>query len=372
MEGFVDKVEFTELEAEKYYAPPKSESKKKSEERANERIFSGDWYGSLKKDGYFSKIVKDEDGNIFVQTRTRSRTDGKFPNKYEHLPQLHEGLSALPNGTVLLGELYLPTQPGSRKVTTVLGCLPAKAIQRQEKGEKVHLYVFDVLAYNGESYLGKKAVDRFSAISKVAEHLKDSPFFDFATYYTGKPLWEKIQSALTDGEEGYVLTRGNSTYLPGKRTTKDTLKIKKELAQTLDVIIIGANPPTKLYTGKEIVSWQYWFNERTSTKVSGAHYDEYYEGEQLVPVTKAFFNGWAGSLRLGLYDNTGKICHIGNLSGVSDEMKENWNKYVGSVAEIGAMEIMKTDAGYGLRHPKFIGLRDDKQPTECLMEQLEG
>jgi ATP-dependent DNA ligase len=372
MTGYVDDVNFAELEAEKYYAPPKSESKEKTEARASERIFSNNWYGSLKKDGYFSKIIVDEEGQVFIQTRTRSRTNGKFPNKYEHLPHLHEGLSKLPKGTVLLGELYFPNKPGSRNVTTVLGCLPEKAIKRQEKGEKIHLYVFDVLAFNGESFLGKKAVERFKKIRDVALVLKDYQYFDFATYYRGKKLWDKIQEALADGEEGYVLTRADSYYLTGKRTTKDTLKIKKELAQTLDCIIIGANPCSRLYTGKEIETWKYWENPKTGEKLEGLYYDSYFEGREVEPITKNYFYGFAGSLKLGLYDDTGRLCHIGNLSGVTEEIKENWKTYVGSVVEIGAMEVMKTDKGYGLRHPKFLGFRDDKAPTDCLMEQLKA
>lgn len=369
MLGYIDGIEFTELDAEKYYAPPKSEDPKKTEMRATERIFSGLWYGSLKRDGYFSKVVKDEDGNVFVQTRARSRTDGKFPNKYEYVPQLHSFFDALPNGTVLLGELYLPTQPGSRNITTILGCLVEKALARQEKGEKLHLYVFDALAYGGKSLLGAEAIERFDTLKKLP--IDGEEYVDRAQYYTGKELWDKLQTYLANGEEGMVITRGNSKYLPGKRTTKDTLKIKKELAQTLDVVIIGANAPTRLYTGKDIENWKYWVDTRTQERIESYAVDAYSAGATIEPVTKAYYYNWAGSLKLGLYDNDGNLHHIGNLSGVSDEVKANWRSYVGKVAEIGAMEIMKTDSGYGLRHAKFLNWREDKEPKECMLDQLQ-
>ena len=59
---------------------------------------------------------------------------------------------ALPNGTCLLGEIYFPKNEGSSNVTTIMGCTQDKALRRQENGEKLHYYVFDVLAYNNTIY----------------------------------------------------------------------------------------------------------------------------------------------------------------------------------------------------------------------------
>ena len=57
----------------------------------------------------------------------------------------------MPNGTVLLGEIYLPSNEKSKAVTTILGCLKDKALMRQDKGEKLHFYIFDCLANNGKN-----------------------------------------------------------------------------------------------------------------------------------------------------------------------------------------------------------------------------
>ena len=48
----------------RYWAPPSSWSDEKKKETTQSRIFSGEWWGATKMDGYFSKLVKDEDGNI--------------------------------------------------------------------------------------------------------------------------------------------------------------------------------------------------------------------------------------------------------------------------------------------------------------------
>ena len=136
------------------------------------------------------------------------------------------------------------------------------------------------------------------------------------------------------------------------------------------------------YTGKEIETWPYWFNEYTNEKIvrndtkefeetGTTTYKLYLDGGPVIPVTKNWFNGWAGSFKLGAYKD-GKLVEIGNLSGVTDEMKENWKNYVGKVCVITAMEIMdNAQGGKGLRHPRFVEMRTDKRPEECLYEQIE-
>ena len=64
MYGYINGFDFGEMEAMKYYAPPSSWSNQKKKDHAHSCIFSGDWFGAEKKDGYFAKLIKDEDGNI--------------------------------------------------------------------------------------------------------------------------------------------------------------------------------------------------------------------------------------------------------------------------------------------------------------------
>ena len=156
MLGFIDGYNFKEMEPMKYWAPPSSWTEEKKKETTRSRIFSGDWWAAEKKDGYFSKLVKDEDGNILLFSRSRN-TKGEFPEKHEWVPHLNDFFSALPNGTCLLGELYLPSKPGSSNITTLLGCLKEKCVARQEKGEKLRFYAFDILAYGIKKYISSYA-----------------------------------------------------------------------------------------------------------------------------------------------------------------------------------------------------------------------
>ena len=144
---------------------------------------------------------------------------------------------------------------------------------------------------------------------------------------------------------------------------------------------MGANSPTKQYTGKEPEIWEYWFNESTNEKILAKDFLErnhttayaaYAEGAAVIPVTKNWFYGWAGSLKLGLYSWNNALVHVGDLSGITDEMKENWRDYINSVVEISCMEISEDkDEKKGFRHPKFMGLRYDKAPEDCTMDQIK-
>lgn len=366
MFGYIDGYNFAEMEPMKYWAPPASWTIEKKKSTTQSRIFSNEWTAAEKKDGYFTKIIKDEDGNIFMQSRSRN-VKKEFPEKHEWVPHLQSFFDSLPKGTCVLGELYLPSKPGSSNITTLLGCLKEKCISRQNSSEKLHLYIFDVLAFEGENILNNPAKKRFSLIQEIKKY-SDNEFVSYAKYVKNKALWNTLQQILGNGGEGMVITREDAPYQPGKRPSKDTQKVKKELQETVDVVIIGANKPTRPYAGKEIEDWQYWENTKTYEKVSGSYYKNFFNGENYEPVTKMYFFNGAGSLKLGVYKN-GKIIQIGSLSGLEDEILFNWKDYIGKVAEVTAMEILPTG---GLRHPKFVQFRADKNPRDCKWEDIYG
>ena len=385
MYGFIDSYDFGEMEAQKYYAPPSTWSDEKKRENARMKIYSGEWYGAEKKDGYFAKLIKDEDGNIILYSRSRG-VNGKFADKHEWVPHLKPFFDALPVGTCLLGELYLPSQPGSRNITTIMGCLKEKAIARQEKGEKLHFYVFDCLAYNNKSAMTFPALKRF----KIVETLKsvfgfeNGDYVSFAQYVSGADLNILLQEILARGDEGVVITHKDGLYEPGKRPSKTTLKIKKELKQTIDCFFTGrGSAPTKEYTGKEIETWSYWENTVNGAKTNAEMYKEYRNGCPIIPVTKGYFNGWYGSLEIGVlkhkvgsrckingveYEDT-EVFPIGWLSGLPDEMKADPKKYAFKPIEVTAMEYDSINRS--LRHGKMVGWRNDLTLADCTLDKID-
>jgi hypothetical protein len=381
MLGFIDGYDFGEMEIMKYYAPPSTWSDEKKRDNARAKIFSGDYFGAEKKDGYFAKLVKDEDGNILLYSRSRG-VNGKFADKHEWVPHLQPFFDMIPNGTCFLGEIYFPSAPGSRNITTIMGCLKEKAIARQEKGEKLHFYIFDCLAYAGKSWMSYPARKRFAFVDSydiAAEYVSH------AHYVAGAELWTMLQEILARDDEGVVITNGDGLYEPGKRPSKTTLKIKKELKQTIDCFFTGiGSAPTKIYTGKEIETWKYWENQMTGQKINAEMYKEYAAGCPIVPITKGYYNGWAGSLEIAVfkhkpgskckindvvYEDT-EVFPIGWLSGLPDEMKAEPKKYAFKPIEVNAMEW---DAwNNSLRHGKMVGWRKDLALTDCTLEKITG
>ena len=379
MYGVIDGYDFGEMEPMRYYAPPSTWSDEKKRENARMKIYSGDFYGAEKKDGYFAKLIKDEDGNIILYSRSRG-VNGKFADKHEWVPHLNPFFDELPNGSCLLGELYFPNQPGSKNVTTIMGCLKEKAIDRQTKGEKLHFYIFDCLAWAGENWIKKFARDRFSFISGKINR----EYVSTATYYYGNELWSMLQEILARGDEGIVITHACAEYEPGKRPSKTTLKIKKELKQTIDCFFTGrGSAPTKEYTGKEIETWMYWENHLNGAKSNAEMYKEYKAGCPIIPITKGYYHGWYGSLEIGVlkykvgskckingveYEDT-EVFPIGWLSGLPDEMKADPKKYAFKPIEVTAMEY--DSINHSLRHGKMVGWRNDLTLADCTLDKID-
>lgn len=374
MYGFIDGIDFNELAAEKYWSFPKT-YKGDAKKETKTMILSEEYLGAEKKDGHYSRLIKDEDGNIILHGRDKS-VDGTYHNKVEWVPQCSNFFNSLPNGTCLLGELYFPNQRGSRKVTTILGCLKDKALDRQEKGEKLSFYVFDIWAYNGKSLLETKMKDRVDKY--LNKDIKDFSLNEnnvqVAKYLVGEELWSSLGKILSDGGEGVVITQKDSKPAPGKRTARKTLKVKMEIEQTIDVFIDGEYKlPTRIYSGKEITTWSFWENTKTGEKFNEQLCADYCAGAPIEPITKPYYYGWASAVSISVMKD-GKPFRIGWVSGIPDSMKSGIvnepEKYKNKVFEITAMEIENINGNYSLRHAKIVQERKDKSYEDCSFEQI--
>lgn len=386
MKGYIDNYNFAELDCQKYWQPPSAWSKDKTKQETINRIFSGQWLGAQKRDGALYVFLKDEDGNITLRGRSKS-VSGEYLDKWDHLPQLHAWGASLPNGCCFLGEVYWPGKEGSKNTTSIMNCLTPKAIERQSKEEnKLHYYIFDILAFANTSWLKTPAKERFDFLKEVNNGWSNS-YIEFAEYKVGEELWNFLQDLLANNYEGIVITQEKALYEPGKRPSKTTMKIKKELKQTIDCFFTGkATPPSKDYQGKEIESWQYWVDQDTDERlpIGNHYYEAFMDGKRYIPVTKPYYLHYAGSLEIGLVKPANGRCRItpdsewvdglnivpiGYLSGLTDEIKMNYKDYAGRVIEVGAMEI--DSESFKLRHGKMLNFRNDKLWQECTLDQIK-
>lgn len=357
MSRIIDNFDF-ESPAMKYWSVPKGKSVK---DELRNFIYSGHCVCSRKVDGNWLMIGKDEDGVLFTRARNLG-VDGTYANKIGHIPHIAELLGNLPNGTVLLGEIYLPSKEQSRAVTTILGCLEEKAIARQQKGEKLHYYVFDCLAYGGKATYSLPIMERVSVAKKVVDSLH-SEYVELATYITdANKIEEYIAVCLEKGYEGVVLQRDDIPYEWGKRTAHHSLKVKKEVAETIDCYVTGNYKNATLeYTGKELPFWTYWLNQKTGEKINKNMYNDYLEGNGvLIPITKGAYYGWAGAIEFAVRrgDQDVNVCWISNISDeIKQEIVEQPQKWVHKVAKITAMMIEKDTKK--LRHAKIAEWRND-------------
>lgn len=370
MNIIIDGIDFWDgFKAEKYWSPTKNQNIKEITKNA---IYSGAYCASEKVDGDWRMLIRDMKGNFHLRGRSES-VNGGFADKIEWVPHITEELKDLPNGTVLLGEMYLDSQRGSRKVTTIMGCLKDKAIDRQEKGERLSYYVFDVLAWAGDNLCDLSLEKRICALFGVNNYCKQ--YVSTSKYYT-KPehIEELIASTLAANREGVVLKRFDGKYEQGKRTARKSIKVKKEVANNIDCFTTGRYKPATIeYTGKEIQDWTYWQDLRTGEKFNKNMYNDYLETNTVTPITKGHYYGWAGAIELAVWRDDQEIA-VAWISNVTEEIKagivgapEQWTH---RVCEVQAMMIEQDTKA--LRHGKIMKWRDDKDWRDCDGHEIFG
>ena len=369
MYGYIDNYDFLNLSAEKYWSPTKNLNLK---ELVYNSIKSGDYFAARKIDGHWFMMLKDDDGNLFLRSRTES-TKGGYLNKIELVPHLKEEFEKFPNGTCLIGEIFFPSNEQSRAVTTIMGCLPAKAIARQEKGEKLHYYIFDCLAYGGKNLMDTEMSQRISLFKNVFERMKFT-YLVRAQYYEGDALLDYIGYCLEKGWEGVVLQRKDGVYEPGKRPARKSIKVKKEIGNEIDCFLTGNyKPSTWEYKGKEIETWPYWWNDKNETRLMGDYYSAYAMGSPLIPITKGAFFGWAGAVEIGVLKGD-EVVPIGWISNVTEEIKsqiiEKPCPILHKVCKVSAMMIEEDTQA--LRHAKIMEWRDDISWKDCTYDKVFG
>jgi bifunctional non-homologous end joining protein LigD len=296
--------------------------------------FSGkDWIFEIKWDGFRAVAYVNEEFSL----RSRNQKELKY-----NFPELEE-LSRLARNVVLDGEIVVMKEgkPDFQALLERGQATSPVEIELQAKRSPVVYVVFDILEKDGVSLVDLPLTERKRILEesvKEGNHVLLSDFVEEKgeAYY---------RVALEKGLEGVMAKKKDSVYEPGARSGS-WLKIKK--LRSCDCVIFGY------------------------TSGSGARADTF------------------GALLLGLYDGV-KPVYVGKvgtgfsqslLQTLSERFKQlktgkapfepdipdevTWLKPE-LVCEVG-YQVVTRDVR--LRMPRFLGLREDKLPSECTLDQI--
>jgi DNA ligase-1 len=207
----------------------------------------------------------------------------------------------------------------------------------------VELHAFDCLHANGDDLLDAPLVERHDRLSDLlSEGVSELVVTDDADEIAALE-----EEALEAGHEGIMLKNPESAYTPGNRG-KNWLKRKPDV-ETLDLVVTGAEwgeGRRANLLGTFLLSARDGDDYETIGKVATGITDEKLEelDELLEP-------------------------HIRSESGTEVDIAPE------VVFEVGYEEIQKSptySSGYALRFPRFVGVREDKDPddADCL-ERVE-
>ncbi len=304
----------------------------------DEPFDSPDHLFEIKWDGVRVLAFCDEAG-----TRLYSRSGRDVSRQYPEFCDVHRRLRV--TNAVLDGEIVaLDTEarPSFELLQQRINLSRDSDIARGVGKIPLDLVLFDLPFVRGSWLGGARLEDRIEQLAASIEFgervLRSEPVAG-----VGVALYD---AAVARGLEGVVGKRIGSPYIPGKRT-RDWLKVKT--THTVDCVIGGFSPGQSARSGS-----------------FGSLLVGVYEGELL---------RYIGSVGTGFTDAT-----LGMMRRMLDTLKIAASPFAEPVPVRGArwvqpslvceVEYRELTSGLRLRAPSFKGLRTDKRPEECTLDQL--
>ena len=325
-------------------------------------LFEPKWDG-------FRAIVFRSDGGVYIQSRDLKPLDRYFPELHDAL------LEQLPPGCVVDGEIVIATPNGLDFDALQLRLHPAASrVAKLATAMPSSFVAFDLLAIDGASLMEQTQVERRAALERLCARVQ--PPVHLTPMTRDRQLAaEWLQHFEGAGLDGVIAKPDTATYQPGKRAM---FKIKH--ARTADCVVSGFR----------------WHKKEP---------------------------GIIGSLLLGLFDDQGRLHHVGVTSSFTmakrrqlveelEPLRANamanhpWREWVEAMSATTPEEMAKVgqrmpggqsrwSAGKDLaweplriervcevkydhmqgdrfRHAAtFLRWRDDKPPQDCTYAQLE-
>jgi len=332
--------------------PMKAKGFKSDEQDKIEKFYDDQKYVAQEKlDGarYTMQLTK-TGARLFSRVASKKGTGNV--EKTDNIPHITGVALKGYEDTIIDGEIMSPCK--STAITSIMGALPDKALERQQQFGNVKYNVFDVLYYKGQDVQNKEYHERHTLVAEIVKSYNDAgvkevfalPLF-IGDGDAKRDFYKQVVSA---GGEGIILKDLTSKYEQGERPNT-WIKVKKMI--TSDVVIMGFEPAEK------------WYAEPGKRGHDGVLYKD---GK----TTKYYDKGWIGGIKYGKYKG-GVLTYIGECSGMTDEVREDMTlhpkKYIGKVMEINAQfRFVKDGVKGGYRHAVYMKMRPDKKPTECTEE----
>jgi len=309
----------------------------------DEPFDGAEWLFEIKWDGYRAVAFID-DGKLRLVSRNQNELTERFP-ELKDLPKFVHAKTA-----ILDGEVVALDEEGRASFSLMqqrTGFRPGGHRGEAKSDVPVLYYAFDLLYLDGYDW---RKVTLEERKKKLASLLVAGDSVRYSDHYEkqGKALFEMARAK---GLEGILAKKRDSIYQ--ERRSSEWLKIK--IRHRLEAVIGGYTEP----------------------EGSRAHF---------------------GSIVLGLYDQQGRLIHVGQAGSGFDQksLDEVWkllkkretkkNPFYGEVEVLRKVYWVKPElvaeieyaewtdgassgTGPKLRAPVFLGLRDDKDPEDCVLEQ---
>lgn len=309
---------------------------------------SPDWLFEIKWDGYRA-VAFIENGKLRLVSRNQNELTARYP-ELKDLPKAIHGRNAIVDGEVVA--LDNRGRPSFSLMQQRTGFRPGGKRGPVNAAVPVLYFAFDLLYLDGYDWRRvplEARKEKLKSILVAGDSLRYSDHYE----QQGKALFELAREK---GLEGILAKKRECPYQ--ERRSSDWLKIK--IRHEIECVIGGYTEP---------------------------------EG------TRPHF----GSIVLGLYDKKGRLIHVGQAgSGFTQKsLAEIWkllkaretkqNPFYGEVEALRKVHWVKPDliaqiefsewtggeesgkiAGTGpkLRAPVFLGLRDDKDAKECVLDEV--
>jgi bifunctional non-homologous end joining protein LigD len=305
-----------------------------------------DWLFEIKLDGIRAIALKDGGTVRLFSRRPRELTDD--------YPEIVAALHRLPVDRFTMDGEIVSYDTQGRSLFQALQVLKRKPEERNA----VFLVLFDLLHLNGRDLTSTTLVQRRKALQKLLWRCRPPLRFSIGLDAPPAQLWKEIMKL---GLEGVIAKRKTSVYEAGRRSGA-WLKIKAQNQQ--EFVIGGYTAPggTRAHFGSVLVGYYDGRQLRFASKVGTG-----FNARSLQALHQLFQKHRAAACPF-VNLPTRRNSRFGQGLSAADMKRCTWLK----PRLVCQVKFLEWTGDGSLRHPVFVGLREDKEPSRVVREETSG